>query len=106
MVDWFVYKDRLEKEFGVAWVLTRIRVTIVLTPNWDKEITIETWPLEPGKVEFDRDYLVQDVNGNVIIRTISKWIIMDMHERKIKRFWYQLFNNGCIFPCTNSSFGF
>ncbi|MGY0693882.1 acyl-[acyl-carrier-protein] thioesterase [Virgibacillus sp. FSP13] len=77
--------DRLEKEFGVAWVLTRIRVTIIRNPIWDEEITIETWPLEPGKVEFDRDYLVKDVNGNVIIRAVSKWIIMDMHERKIKR---------------------
>ncbi|WP_106495777.1 acyl-[acyl-carrier-protein] thioesterase [Lentibacillus sp. Marseille-P4043] len=77
--------EKLEKEFGVAWVLTRIRVNIIRNPIWDEEITIETWPLEPGKADFDRDYLVKDENGNIIIKAVSKWVIMDLHERKIKR---------------------
>ena len=75
----------LEKKFGVAWVLTRIQVNIERFPTWDEEITIETWPLTPGKVEFDRDYLVKDANGNIIIKAVSKWVIMDMKERKLKR---------------------
>ncbi|WP_251554089.1 acyl-[acyl-carrier-protein] thioesterase [Neobacillus muris] len=75
----------LEKEFGVAWILTRIRVEITRTPYWDEEITIETWPLEPGKVEFDRDFLVRDQNGKIIIRAVSKWVIMDIHSRKLRR---------------------
>jgi len=77
--------ETLEKKFGVAWILTRIRVDIIRFPIWDEEITIETWPLEPGKVEFDRDFLVKDASGNVIIRAVSKWVIMDIKERKIKR---------------------
>ena len=77
--------ETLEKKFGVAWILTRIRVDITRYPKWDEEITIETWPLEPGKVEFDRDFLVKDAKGEVIIRAISKWVIMDIKERKIKR---------------------
>jgi len=77
--------ETLEEKFGVAWVVTRIRVEIIRLPVWDEEITIETWPLDPGKVEFDRDYLVKDANGNVIIRAVSKWVIMDIKERKLKR---------------------
>lgn len=77
--------ETLDEKFGVAWVVTRIRVGITRMPIWDEEITIETWPLEPGKIEFDRDYLVRDANGDVIIRAVSKWIIMDIKERKIKR---------------------
>ncbi|MEN1966663.1 acyl-ACP thioesterase domain-containing protein [Lentibacillus sp. N15] len=77
--------ETLEKKFGVSWILTRIRVNIIRYPIWDEEITIETWPLEPGKVEMDRDFLVKDASGNIIIRAVSKWIIMDIHERKIKR---------------------
>ncbi|WP_462409586.1 acyl-[acyl-carrier-protein] thioesterase [Neobacillus sp. Marseille-QA0830] len=75
----------LDKEFGVAWVLMRIRVEIIRNPNWDEEITIETWPLEPGKVEFDRDYLVKDKNGDIIIKAVSKWVIMDIASRKLRR---------------------
>ena len=75
----------LEGKHGVAWVLTRIRVDILRHPLLDENIVIETWPYEPGKVEFDRDYLVKDANGEVIIRAASKWVIMDIQERKIKR---------------------
>lgn len=75
----------LEKKFGVAWILTRVRVDIMRAPDWNEEITIESWPLKPSKVEFDRDYLVKDNNGNIIIRAVSKWVIMDIKERKIRR---------------------
>lgn len=77
--------ETLNEKFGVAWVVTRIRVEITRMPIWDEEIIIETWPLEPSKVEFDRDYLVKDINGDVIIRAVSKWVIMDIKERRIKR---------------------
>jgi medium-chain acyl-[acyl-carrier-protein] hydrolase len=77
--------ETLEEKFGVAWVLTRIRVDIIRFPVWDEEIVIETWPLEPGKIEFDRDYIVKDATGETIIKAVSKWVIMDIHERRIKR---------------------
>lgn len=77
--------EALEKKFGVAWVLTRIRADIMRNPGLDEEITIETWPLEPSKVEFDRDFLVKDTNGNTIVRAVSKWVIMDIKERKLRR---------------------
>lgn len=77
--------EALEKKFGVAWILTRIRVEMLRYPSWDEEILIETWPLEPNKIEFDRDYLVKDKNGNIIIKAVSKWVIMDIKERKLRR---------------------
>lgn len=77
--------ERLAKEFGVAWVLLKIRVDIERLPEWDEEITIETWPIQPKRVEFQRDFLVKDKNGNVIIRAVSVWVIMDIKERRLKR---------------------
>ncbi|GGE35172.1 acyl-ACP thioesterase [Pullulanibacillus camelliae] len=77
--------ETIEKKFGVAWILTRIRVDILRRPQWDEEVTIETWPLEPGKIEFDRDFLVRDTEGHILIRATSKWVIMDVKNRKIKR---------------------
>lgn len=77
--------ETLEEQFGVAWILTRIRVEMLRYPSWDEEISIETWPLEPNKIEFDRDYLVKDKNGNIIIKAVSKWVIMDIKERKLRR---------------------
>lgn len=77
--------DTLREKFGVAWVLTRVRVEIDRIPRFDEKITIETWPLEPGKVEFERDFLVKDANGDTIIKAASKWVIMDINTRRLKR---------------------
>jgi len=75
----------LEQKFGVAWILMRIRVDISRIPMWDEEITIETWPLQPKKLEFARDFLVRDQEGNVMVRAVSTWVIMDLQQRKLKR---------------------
>jgi len=72
--------EQLESQFGVSWVLIRIRVEITRMPEWDEKITIETWPLEPKRIEFKRDYLVRDANGEIIIRAVSVWVLMDIHN--------------------------
>ncbi|MED4474879.1 acyl-ACP thioesterase domain-containing protein [Oceanobacillus caeni] len=77
--------DTLQKGNGLAWVLTKIRVDVDRLPSWGEEIIIETWPLEPGKLNFDRDYIVRDQDGKSIIRAISSWVIIDLKERKLKR---------------------
>ncbi|WP_461183152.1 acyl-[acyl-carrier-protein] thioesterase [Virgibacillus kimchii] len=77
--------NKLQTSHGVAWILMRIRVDITRLPQWGEEIVIETWPLEPKRLEFERDFLVKDQNGDIIIRSISSWVIMDLEERKLKR---------------------
>ncbi|WAA10793.1 acyl-[acyl-carrier-protein] thioesterase [Fervidibacillus albus] len=77
--------DRLQSEFHVGWVLVRMRVEIIDMPIWNETITIETWPLEPNRMEFHRDYLVFDSSGNIRIRAISDWVIIDMDNRRLKR---------------------
>ncbi|RDW15607.1 acyl-[acyl-carrier-protein] thioesterase [Oceanobacillus chungangensis] len=75
----------LEHGFGVSWILIKIRVDIIRYPRMEEEITIETWAQTPGKLEFERDFIVRDQQGNIIVRAVSAWVIMDMKERKLKR---------------------
>ncbi|MBY7144798.1 acyl-ACP thioesterase [Virgibacillus sp. NKC19-3] len=77
--------DDLANDYGVAWILMRIRVEITRMPEWNEDITIETWPQEPGKIEFERDFVVRDQKGIPIIRAVSVWVVMDLVERKVKR---------------------
>lgn len=77
--------NQLNKQFGVSWILIKIRVEIERIPDWDEELTVETWPLQPGRIDFERDYIVRDKQGEVIIRATSVWVIMDLKERKLKR---------------------
>lgn len=77
--------NTIEQEYGSVWVLTRMRVDITKYPVWDEEVIIETWPLTPGKYEFERDYLVKDSEGEIIARAASLWVILDVKTRKLKR---------------------
>jgi medium-chain acyl-[acyl-carrier-protein] hydrolase len=77
--------EHLEKVFGVAWILIRMRVDIKHLPMWNESITIETWPQEPKSLEFERDFVVKDQNGDIMVRAVSTWIIMDIKARRIKR---------------------
>src|SRR5699024_153327 len=63
----------------------KMRVDLIRSPKLSETITIETWPLEPTRLSYDRDFLVKDSDGNIIVRAISTWIIMDLKERKIDR---------------------
>jgi acyl-ACP thioesterase len=85
------HADRLGAGFedllsmGITWVLVRIRVEVERMPRLGEKITVETWPREPGSLEFFRDFLVLDAQGNELVRGLSVWTLLDVQERKIRR---------------------
>jgi acyl-ACP thioesterase len=60
-------------------------VDIERMPNWNEDILVETWPNEPKRLEFERDFIVRDIEGRVLIRAISSWVIMDIEKREIRK---------------------
>ena len=54
-------------------------------PKLNEKIKIETWPQEPKALQFERDYLIFDEKGEIIIRATSIWAIIDLSTRMIKR---------------------
>lgn len=77
--------ETLAEEYSAAWVLTRIRVEFERVPQLSERITVETWPHPPGRIEFERDFKVRDGKGDVIIRAVSNWVIIDTNTRELKR---------------------
>ncbi len=77
--------NTLQEKYGVAWILIKMKVEIIRHPLWNEEIIIETWPQEPKTLDFDRDFLVYDRDGNIIIKAISSWIIFDIKTRRIRK---------------------
>lgn len=75
----------LAEKYSVAWILTRIKVEIERIPVLEEEVTVETWPHPPGRLEFERDYRVRDADGKAIIRAASNWAIIDIHTRELRR---------------------
>ncbi len=79
-----VGRDILQRD-NLIWVLTSARADIERYPVWNENIFIETWPLKPDKVNFERDFLVYDENNNIIARAVTNWVIIDINSRKLKR---------------------
>ena len=77
--------EAIEKRCGVAWILMRAKAEIARYPSLNEDIIIETWQQKPKHFEFERDFIVRDANGNVIIRVVSIWIIIDIKTRELKR---------------------
>jgi len=77
--------EAIEKRCGVTWILMRAKAEIARYPSWNEDITIETWQQKPKTFEFERDFIVRDAAGDVIIRVVSMWIIIDIKTRALKR---------------------
>lgn len=75
----------LYEQYGVIWVLVRIRVDIIKYPKWKDIITVETWPQEPGRIGFDRDFLIKDKEGNILVKAVSTWVVIDLESRKLRK---------------------
>lgn len=80
-----VGRDVLQPKYGVIWVLTRARVDIVRYPRYKEEISIETWPEQPDKIEFNRNFLIYDRGKNVIGRAVTQWVVIDFKTRRLRR---------------------
>ena len=80
-----VGRDVLQTKYGVIWVLTRVKVDVIKYPKFKEEIIIETWPEQPGKLEFNRNFLVYDKDKNIIIKAFSQWVVIDFNTRRLRR---------------------
>lgn len=73
------------QKHGVIWVLIRSRVEVERYPKMKEEIFIETWPEQPGKIEFERNFIVRDGEGIIIARALTSWVIIDVENRRLRR---------------------
>ena len=54
-------------------------------PAWQDEITLNTWSAGTDGMYAYREYILEDGNGNIILKASSAWLILDMDSRKIFR---------------------
>lgn len=70
---------------NIIWVLLRSKFEVVKEPKLFEEVIIETWPHTPSKIDFDRDYVIKNIDGEVLVKATSKWCLVDSIERTILR---------------------
>lgn len=70
-------------EYGLTWVLQRMRIEMFRYPKHGEEITVETWASGREKVFLHRDFRLYDAENNLLGQATSVWLVMDVAERKM-----------------------
>lgn len=77
------YEDMLK--LGYNWVITKNKYIINKYPFPSEVVKVCTWPIAPGRADFDRAYEIQNQKGEVLIEGKSKWCVIDNKTHKIIR---------------------
>ena len=76
----FGYHDLRKK--GIFWVLSRMRIHVNRYPVWDEKVVVETWPNGIEKIFGIRDSRIKDLDGHVMARASTAWLVVDMNTRR------------------------
>lgn len=75
------FDDMIAREY--LWVLTRIKFEIITAPSRYQTVVIKTWPLAPNRLNYRREYCIEDADGNKLIIGSSEWVVIHSKERKL-----------------------
>lgn len=67
---------------GILWVVTLQRAEITRMPEYDEQISLESWPGRTMHVLFPRYCRITDSTGQVIIRSSALWALIDGKTRR------------------------
>ena len=70
-------------EKGMIWAIIRQKVQITRIPRRGETIRVETWPMPTTRVAYPRSVVAYDEGGNKVFRSISIWVLMDIHSRSM-----------------------
>ena len=70
-------------EKGMIWAIIRQKVQITRMPKRGETIRVETWPMPTTRVAYPRSVVAYDADGNEVFRSISIWVLMDIHSRSM-----------------------
>ena len=72
----FGYDDLKPK--GLGFIVANTHCRFLRPVLLGDSLTVETWPLPPRHVIFERDYKVQNGRGEEVARLASRWCLVDL----------------------------
>ena len=70
---------------GVGWVVTHMFIDIIDMPRAKDKLVYSTWPSVSGAIRSERDFEIRDDDGNLKIRAISQWVLLNLASRRPAR---------------------
>lgn len=65
------------------WVLVRVKYHILAPVHRYQSVRVKTWPLEPRRLSYRREYCIEDENGKRLVAGSSEWVVIDSVERRL-----------------------
>lgn len=70
---------------NLVWMIVRSKYEIYQQPKLYQTVKVITWPHVKGRVDMDRDYLIEDLDGNILVKGTSKWVVVNYISRRLVR---------------------
>ena len=67
------------------WMIIRTKIDIIKHPPFSSQVLVKTWPIAPGRVDMDREYIISSLDGEEYVRVTSKWVVCDAKTHKLLR---------------------
>ena len=69
---------------GLGWVITKLQMEFLKPLNLEDTFVVKTWHTLSDRLQSRREFIFS-VNGEVIARGTSFWVMIDLNERKMVR---------------------
>lgn len=71
-IGWeFMHKSNL------FWAISKMDLEIARRPRWREKVKLTTWGKGRNQLIQPRDYLIETMDGEVLVRATSNWVILD-----------------------------
>ena len=69
-----------------TWMLGHLHLLIHRYAAWQETVYVRTWPAGVrGKLAAQRDFLVTDRNGQLLLQGVSEWLYVDLATHRLSR---------------------
>ncbi len=65
----------------VLWAVIRTSYDVIKQPQLYDVVRVRTWPHDVTKFSFLRDYQIRNLDGELIIKGTSEWVLMSAQDR-------------------------
>ena len=67
---------------NMTWVGNDYVIEIKRLPQVGENILVKTWPSLAGKLAARRDFAIYDENGELIIKSASRWLLISLDKKR------------------------
>ena len=65
------------------WVLVKTKFKILKQPDFHQSVIVKTWPLEPNRFIYRREYTIESEAGEKLIVASSDWMVVHSEKRTL-----------------------